>query len=111
MIKLLSDRILVKPIENSEYSTGGIYTDRAKTTFTQQGKSYQTTVGEVVAVGVGKYNKKGIKRPPEAEIGDIVVFSDTCSRKVNVEGEDYLILREPSIAFFMDKAATVEHVY
>lgn len=110
MIQPLSDRIFVKPIENSEYSTGGIYTDRAKTTFSQDGK-YQTTVGEVVAVGLGKDNKKGVRRPPECKIGDIVVFSDSCSRRVEIEGEEYLVLREPSIAFFMEEAATVEHVY
>ena len=106
----LEDRIFVKPIENSEYSKGGIYTDRAKTTFSREGK-YQTTVGEVVAVGLGKDNKKGKRRKPECKVGDIIAFSDSCTRKYRIDGEDYLVLREPSIAFFMDEATTVEHVY
>lgn len=112
MIRPLSDRIMVKPIENSEYSQGGIYTDRAKTTFMQGHKTaYQTTVGEVVAVGLGKYNKKGRRRPPDAPIGSIVVFSDSCGRRVTHNGEDYIFIRESSIAFFMDNPKTVEHVY
>lgn len=112
MIRPLSDRIVVKPIENSEFSKGGIYIDRAKTSFTQDSRNvYQTTVGEVIAVGPGKYNRKGKRRPPEAEIGAIVAFSDSCGRRVEIEGEDYIFIREPSIAFFMDKPQDVEHVY
>lgn len=112
MIRPLSDRIVVKPIENPEYSKGGIYTDRAKTSFTQDvSNSYQTTVGKIVAVGPGKYSKKGNRRPVQAQVGDIIAFSDSCTRRVEIEGEDYLFLREPSIAFFMDDPVAVEHVY
>ena len=112
MIRPLSDRIVVKPIENSEYSKGGIYIDRAKTSFSQSvGNTYQTTVGEVVAVGPGKYDKKGKRRPPDAKVGDVIAFSDSCSRRVEIDGEDYLFLRETSIAFFMEEPASVEHVY
>lgn len=112
MIRPLDDRIVVKPIENSEYSKGGIYQGQAKTSFSQNvGRSVQQTVGEIVAVGPGKRSKKGKRRPVEAKIGDIVAFSDSCSRKVDIDGEDYLFIREPSIAFFMDTPKTVEHTY
>lgn len=112
MIRPLDDRLVIKPIENSEYSQGGIYTGQAKTSFTQEvGRSVQQTVGEVVAIGPGKRDKKGNRRPVEANIGDIVAFSDSCSRKVDIDGDEYLFIREPSIAFFMDTPKTVEHTY
>jgi len=111
MIQPLSDRIVVKPIESSEYSKAGIYTDRAKTTFNQMVGDYQVTTGHVVAVGPGEYNKKGNRRPVDVPIGAIVAFSDSCGRTVEIEGEEYLMIREPSVAFFMEEALEVEHVY
>lgn len=112
MIKPLHDRVLVKPIENPEYSKGGVFTGEATTTFVaDQHKTRQTTVGEVLAVGPGKYNKKGNRRPPDAPIGSIVAFSDTCGQRVEVGGEDYMFIRESDIAFFMDEVAAVEHQY
>ena len=112
MLQPLSDRIVVKPIKSSEYSKAGIYTDRAKTTFSQMvGKTYQVTTGHVVAVGPGEYNKKGHRRPVDVPVGAIVAFSDSCGREVEIDGEKYLMIREPSVAFFMEEALSVEHVY
>lgn len=111
MIEPLHDRILVKPIENSDTSKGGIFTGQAETTFTQEaGKVKQNTVGKVIAVGKGKWRKRG-RRAPDAPIGSIVCFSDTCGVKVNHKGEDLKFIREGDIAFFMDKPETVEIVY
>ena len=112
MIQPTADRILVKPIENPEFSKGGIFTGQAKTTFVaDRDSTRQTTVGEVLAVGPGKYDKKGNRRPPDAEIGSIVAFSDTCGQRVEVDGEDYMFIREQDIAFFMEEAMKVEHLY
>lgn len=108
----MHDRVLVRPIENNEYSTGGVFQGQAKTTFVADCAAVkQTTVGEVLAVGAGKYNKKGKRRPPDAEIGSIVAFSDTCGQRVEVDGEELMFIREDDIAFFMEKPMSVEHNY
>jgi len=112
MLKPLSDRILVKPFENSDTSNGGIFVGQATTTFTPEpGKVKQTTVGEVLAVGVGKYDRKGNRRPPDVPIGSVVTFSDTCGRTVEHEGEELMFIREADVVGFMDKPTTVELVY
>jgi len=111
MLKPLADRILVKPVQNSELSMGGIFTGQATTTFVaDKDKAVQITVGEVLAVGQGVYNKKGKRRPPDVPIGSIVTFSDTCGVPVK-DDDDYLLIREQDVVGFMDKPTTVELVY
>ena len=112
MIKPLEDRILIKPIQNSEFSKGGIYQGSPMTTFVQdKAKTEQVTVGEVLAVGEGKYNRKGKRRPPEPPIGSLVCFSDTCGQPVQNDGEDYLFIREGDVYGYLPDPTTVEHVY
>ena len=108
-IRPLFDRVLVKLHQNSDTSDGGIYTGQATTTFVN-GKdlAVQETVGTVVAIGNGKINDAGIRRPPEANIGDVVVFSDTCGRYID---DEHKMIREGDIAFFMDEVKTVELTY
>lgn len=108
-IRPLRDHILVKVHENSELSSGGIYTGQATTTFvTNKSRTIQKTVGEVLAIGPGCYDENNHRRPPECNIGDIVCFSDTCGKEVD---EHHLMIREQDIAFFMDDPQTVELVY
>ncbi len=111
MIKPLHDRILIKPIPNSEFSEGGIYQGSPMTTFVMdKEKTEQVTVGEVLAVGPGKY-KKGIRRPPEPPIGSLVCFSDTCGKPVTEDGEDYLFIREGDVYGYLPEPVSVEHIY
>jgi co-chaperonin GroES (HSP10) len=103
------DRILVKVNQNSELSTGGVYVGQATTTFVNgKDKAVQETVGEVIAIGKGVYDKKGKRRPPDVAIGSIVCFSDTCGQFVDKE---HLMIREQDVAFIMPEAATVELQY
>lgn len=113
MIKPLADRILVKPIPNTEVSKGGIFTGTPTTTFVQNkinGKATQQTVGKVIAIGPGKWGKNA-RRCPDVPIGSYVAFSDTCGREVEYENEKYLFIRESDVAFIMPSALDVEHVY
>lgn len=108
-LKPVGDKILVKVFENSDMSDGGIFIGQATTTFVNgKEKAAQKTVGEVVAWGRGKYNKKGVRREPDVQKGDIVCFSDTCGREMD---DEHLMIKEGDIAFFMDEAKTVELTY
>jgi co-chaperonin GroES (HSP10) len=112
MIKPLRDLILVEPIRNSETNPGGvIFLNRAKTTFTTDPDAVeQITMGRILAVGKGERNKHGKIIPIEAEVGDIVTFSDTCGRKVVDGFHTYFFIREQDIAGFIDEDTEIVEV-
>src|SRR5687767_10378207 len=65
-IRPLQDRILVKRVAEEEKTKGGIIIpDSAKE---------KPSEGEVVAVGAGKANEKGVVRPIDLKKGDRILF-------------------------------------
>ena len=89
MLKPLSDRIVLKVIEEDEKTPGGIVLpDTAKE---------KPTVGEVIAVGPGRTLDNGQRVAPEVKRGDKVVFSRYGGTEVKINGEEYLIIRESDI--------------
>jgi chaperonin GroES len=111
-IRPLSNRLLVKPIMGRTVTDTGLLIPLPKTTFTPDSKpTEQTTVGAVVSIGPGKYDKRGNRRSPDARIGDIVTFSDTCGRPVEWEGEKYLFIREDDIVGMLPAPTDVEVLY
>jgi len=89
VLKPLSDRIVLKVIEEDEKTPGGIVLpDTAKE---------KPTVGEVIAVGPGRTLDNGQKVAPEVKKGDKVVFSRYGGTEVKINGEEYLIIRESDI--------------
>ena len=88
-IKPLADRVVVKPVEETETKKGGIIIpDTAKE------KPMQ---GEVVEVGPGRTSEEGNKMPLEVKKGDKVLYGKYSGTEVSIEGEDYLIMRESDI--------------
>ena len=88
-IKPLSDRILVKPIEEEEEKVGGIIIpDTAKE------KSQE---GEVVAVGSGKLLESGERQAPSVSVGDKILYGKYASTEIKYGGEEYLIMWEDDI--------------
>ena len=85
----LHDRVLVKPAEAEEVTKGGIIIpDTAKE------KPMQ---GEIVAVGNGKQTEDGKVTPLQVKVGDKVLYGKYAGTELNVEGKDYLIMRESDI--------------
>ena len=83
-LKPLQDRIVIKVIEDTEQTSGGIFIpDSAKE---------KPQKGEVVAVGEGKTNDKGEKEPMEVQIGDIVLYAKYAGTEVKMDGVEYKIL-------------------
>ncbi|HDP98258.1 MAG TPA: co-chaperone GroES [bacterium] len=89
-IRPLSDRVVVKPLEEEEEKKQGgiIIPDTAKEK-PQQGK--------IVAVGPGKVSEAGEKIPMEVKVGETVLYGKYSGTEVTVDNEDYLILRESDI--------------
>ena len=88
-VKPLSDRVLVKPLEEKEVKKGGIIIpDSAKE---------KPQEGEVVALGTGKVDEQGKKIEFTVKKGDRVLISKYGGTEIKFEGENYLIMREDDI--------------
>ena len=80
----ISDRVVVKPAQAEEKTKGGIIIpDTAKE---------QPQRGEVVAVGPGKDGKS-----MTVKVGDEVLYGKYAGQNVELDGVDYLIMREDDI--------------
>jgi len=84
MLKPLGDRIVVKVIEDTEQTSGGIFIpDSAKE---------KPQKGEVIAVGLGKMNDKGEREPLDVEVGQTVLYAKYAGTDVKMDGVEYKIL-------------------
>ena len=83
-LKPLQDRIVIKVIEDTEQTSGGIFIpDSAKE---------KPQKGEVVAVGEGKTNEKGEREPMDVKIGDVVLYAKYAGTDIKMDGVEYKIL-------------------
>jgi chaperonin GroES len=95
----LHDRILVRRIEESETTRGGIIIpDTAKD---------KPQEGEIIAVGKGKSNEEGKVFPLEVKAGDRVLFGKYAGTEIKIDGEDFVIMREEEVLGIL-KGATKE---
>ena len=86
-IRPLDDRIVIKVLDAEEVSSGGILLPDSAKEKPQRGK--------VTAVGNGRLlDKRGSL---EVKNGDIVLYGKYAGSDVNVDGQDYKILRESEI--------------
>ncbi len=89
-IRPLSDRVLVKRLENTEnMSAGGIIIPETAKEKPQE--------GEVVAVGPGKMLEDGKLQAMNVKAGNRVLFGKYAGTDVKIDNEDYLIMREDDI--------------
>jgi len=87
-IKPLGDRVVVRPLEETEEMRGGLYIpDTAKE------KPLQ---GEILAVGPGRY-EKGERVPMELSVGQKVLYSKYAGTEVRVGADELLIIKESDV--------------
>ena len=88
-IRPLHDRIIVKRLQETEKTAGGLYIpDTAKE---------KPVEGKVIAVGSGKILDDGTVRKPDVKAGDKVLFAKYSGSEVKIDGEEHLILREDDL--------------
>lgn len=88
-VKPLADRVLVEALEAAEKTAGGLYIpDNAKE---------KPQRGKIIAAGPGKTSDAGTLVKPEVKVGDIVLYGKYSGTEVNVDGKDFLIMRESDI--------------
>lgn len=83
-VKPLADRVLVEPAEAETKTAGGIIIPDTAKEKPQRGK--------VIAVGKGKPEE-----PMTVKVGDIVLYGKYAGTEIQVDGNDYLIMRESDI--------------
>jgi len=88
-VKPLSDRILVRRIEEAEMKRGGIIIPDTAKEKPQQ--------GEVVAVGPGRMTEEGKRVALDVKKGDKILMGKYSGTEVKIDGTDYLIMREEEV--------------
>ena len=87
--KPLHDKILVKTLENTEKTKGGIIIpDTAKE---------KPSEGEVIAVGPGAINNEGKRNTLDVKEGDKILFSKYSGDEVKIDGQDLIIIKEEDV--------------
>jgi chaperonin GroES len=81
-IQPLGDRVAVKPIKEEEKSTSGIILPESST-------NEKTQLGEVIAVGELK--------DTVVKVGDTVLFSEYGYDTVEVDGDEYYIMKSEKV--------------
>ena len=95
-VRPLSDRVLIKPLEVEDVTSGGIVLpDSAKE------KSQR---GEVIAIGSGKLLDSGERSPLSVQTGDRVIFGKYAGTEIKVSGEKHQIMREHEILAVLEGA-------
>lgn len=83
-VKPLADRVLVEPAEaETKTASGIIIPDTAKE---------KPMKGKVIAVGAGKKDE-----PVTVKVGDTVLYGKYAGTELQIEGKEYLIMRESDI--------------
>ena len=85
----LDDRIVVKPMEAEEKTRGGIVLPDTAKEKPQKGK--------VVATGPGRVTDEGKRIPVAVKKGDTVVYAKYGGTEIEIDGKEYMILREADI--------------
>ena len=88
-IRPLHDRLVVKRLEESRTSPGGIVIPDSAAEKPAQGK--------VLAVGKGKILENGTVRPMDVKVGDKVLFTKYGPTEVKIDGEELLVIREEDV--------------
>ena len=92
----LHDRVLVRRLEEKESIKGGIIIpDSAKE---------KPQEGEVIAVGSGR-REKGELIPLDVKAGDRILFGKYSGNDINIDGEEYMIMKEDEILAKLSGAA------
>lgn len=89
------NRVIIDVIKEDSVTAGGIVMPE---TVKKDGN-----VGNVVAVGPGRYSADGTRIVPEVQVGDRVMFSPSYGEPIKIDGKDYVLLNDEAIIFVFSK--------
>jgi len=85
----IGERIVVKREESEGKTRGGI--------LLPDSSQEKPARGEVIAIGTGKLLSNGTRSTPQVRTGDRVLFSSYAGETVEVDGVEYLLMREEDV--------------
>lgn len=88
-LKPLGDRLIVKPIEQDEKTTGGIILPETAKEKPQR--------GTVLAIGPGARDDNGKRIALDIAVEDVVMYAKYAGTEIKVNDDKLLILRESDI--------------
>ena len=92
------DRVVLRRIEEDERTKGGIIIPDTAKEKPQQ--------GEVVAVGPGARDEKGVVQPLDVKAGDRVLFGKWSGTEVKIDDEELLVMKESDILGVLEGVET-----
>ncbi len=94
-VRPLSDRVIVKRVEEERKTASGIVIPDSATEKPDQ--------GEVIAVGKGKIGDDGKLQPMNVKVGDKVLFGQYAGQAFKIGGQEYMTMREDDIIGVIEK--------
>ncbi|EKU99494.1 Co-chaperonin GroES [Leptolyngbya sp. PCC 7375] len=88
-IQPLGNRVFLKVSAPDAKTEGGI--------FLPDTAQEKPQVGEVMAVGPGNRNEKGVHQPVDVHVGDQVLYSKYSGTDIQMGHEDYVLISENDI--------------
>jgi len=94
-VRPLSDRVIVKRVEEERKTASGIVIPDTATEKPDQ--------GEIIAVGKGKIGDDGKLHPMNVKVGDRVLFGQYAGQAFKIGGQEYMTMREEDIIGVIEK--------
>jgi chaperonin GroES len=88
-LKPLGDRLVIKPIEQDDVTSTGIFLPETAKEKPQQGK--------VVAAGPGARKETGERIALDVTVDDTVLYAKYAGTTIKLDGQEYLILKETDV--------------
>ena len=89
MLYPISDKVVIKKTDGEDITSGGVI---------MPDTSQEAVItGEVVAVGPGQLLISGSRGHMQCKVCDTVLFLKHSARKTEIDGEEFLIIREPDL--------------
>jgi chaperonin GroES len=88
-LRPLHDRVIVKRLDQTKVTAGGLIIPDAAAEKPDQ--------GEVIAIGNGRLLENGNIRPLDIKVGERVLFGKHAGQTVKVDGQELLVMKEEDI--------------
>jgi chaperonin GroES len=88
-LKPLGDRLVIKPVEQEDITSTGIFLPETAKEKPQQGK--------VIAAGPGARKENGERIALDVQVEDTVLYAKYAGTSIKLDGQEYLILKETDV--------------
>jgi len=95
MFKPINDNVIIKPIDAQDVTFGGVIIPDTS--------QEATMVAEVIATGPGAVLLDGKRHDMQTKKGDRVVYAKFGAKKLDHEGEEYLICKEADLLTIIEE--------